>query len=84
MCQGLDRAFLFPCHSFTQVKQVVPEKEKEVLEQITWMLDKQENETLPQVTLNSLEVSGCVRGMVDDYQAACAALYLVCSSSLTM
>ena len=37
---------------------MLPEKEREVLENITWKLDKQENETLPQVTLNTLEVSG--------------------------
>lgn len=37
---------------------MLPEKEREVLEHITWRLDKQENETLPQVTLNTLEVSG--------------------------
>ncbi len=39
-----------------QVKLVMPEKEKDVLELITRRLDKQENETLPQVDLNSFEV----------------------------
>ena len=32
-------------------------KEKEVLEMITWRLDKLENDTLPQVDLNVTEVS---------------------------
>ena len=45
-----------------QVKVVLPEREREVLENITWMLDKQENDTLPQVSLNTLEVSGCGLG----------------------
>ena len=31
-------------------------KEKEVLEEITWKLDKLENDTLPQVDLNKTEV----------------------------
>ena len=31
-------------------------KEKEVLEEITWRLDKLENDTLPQVDLNKTEV----------------------------
>ena len=31
--------------------------EKEVLERITWRLDKLENDTLPQVDLNVTEVS---------------------------
>jgi phosphatidylinositol-bisphosphatase len=38
-----------------QVKVVVPHKERDVLEQITWKLDKQENDTLPQVEINSSE-----------------------------
>ena len=58
--------FMFPCGSLAQIKQVVPEKEKEVLEQITWNLDKQENETLPQVSLNYLEVSRRVQGVVSN------------------
>ena len=32
-----------------------PEKEKLVLEKITWKLDKMENDTLPQVDLNTME-----------------------------
>ena len=44
---------------------MLPEKEREVLENITWKLDKQENETLPQVTLNTLEVSG--RGRISGW-----------------
>ena len=36
---------------------VNPKKEKEVLEEITWRLDKLENDTLPQVDLNKTEVS---------------------------
>ncbi len=39
------------------MRVVVPSKEKEVLEQVTWRLDKLENDTLPQVDLSSLEVS---------------------------
>ena len=35
---------------------VDPKKEKEVLEEITWRLDKLENDTLPQVDLNKTEV----------------------------
>ena len=35
---------------------VNPKKEKEVLEEITWRLDKLENDTLPQVDLNKTEV----------------------------
>ena len=34
-----------------------PLKEKSVLEEITWRLDKLENDTLPQVDLNVTEVS---------------------------
>lgn len=44
------------CMYSLKAKVVVPEKERDILEQITWRLDKQENETLPQVELNSLEV----------------------------
>ena len=36
---------------------VIPEKEKLVLEDITWKLDKLENDTLPQVDLNVTGVS---------------------------
>ncbi len=39
------------------MRVVVPSKEKEVLEQVTWNLDKLENDTLPQVDLSTLEVS---------------------------
>ena len=38
------------------MRVVIPEKEREVLEQITWKLDKLENDTLPQVDLNRTEV----------------------------
>ena len=37
---------------------MIPKKEREVLEQITWKLDKLENDTLPQVDLNAKEVGG--------------------------
>jgi len=37
---------------------VDPEKEKSVFEEIVWELDKCENDTLPQVQLNQVEVSG--------------------------
>jgi hypothetical protein len=37
---------------------VDPLEEKVVLEQITWRLDKLENDTLPQVDLNVTEVGG--------------------------
>ena len=40
-----------------QLREVDPSKEKLVLEQITWRLDKMENDTLPQVDLNVTEVS---------------------------
>ena len=43
-----------------QLRVVVPSKEKEVLEQVTWRLDKLENDTLPQVDLSTLEVSGLI------------------------
>ena len=45
-------------HTHTQVRVVIPKKEREVLEQITWKLDKLENDTLPQVDLNAKEVGG--------------------------
>ena len=73
----------FAVCSLTQIKQVIPEKEKEVLEQITWNLDKQENETLPQVSLNSLEVSRCVQGRGHQLTLS-PSLFLTHSSSLTM
>ncbi len=41
-----------------QAREVDPTKEKEVLERITWRLDKLENDTLPQVDLNVTEVRG--------------------------
>ena len=41
----------------TQLRKVDPQKERLVLEQITWRLDKLENDTLPQVDLNVTEVS---------------------------
>lgn len=44
------------CALTPQAKVVIPEKEKETMEYITWQLDKQENDTLPQVTLNQLDV----------------------------
>lgn len=39
-----------------QLREVDSQKEKLVLEQITWRLDKLENDTLPQVDLNVTEV----------------------------
>ena len=47
-----------PNLSSLKVKIVLPEKEKEVMEQITWRLDKLENEFLPQVEIGSTEVGG--------------------------
>ena len=44
------------CMFVCQVREVDPLKEKLVLEQITWRLDKLENDTLPQVDLNVTEV----------------------------
>lgn len=41
-----------------QIHVVDLEKEKTVLEEITWQLDKHENDTLPQVQLNKVEVGG--------------------------
>ena len=47
-------------HTHTQVRKVNSQKERTVLERITWQLDKLENDTLPQVDLNVTEV--CVGG----------------------
>lgn len=39
-----------------QIRVVNSEKEKSVFEEIVWELDKFENDTLPQVQLNQVEV----------------------------
>ena len=41
-----------------QVRVVDIEKERVVFEEIVWVLDKSENDTLPQVRLNQAEVGG--------------------------
>ena len=64
------------CLCVYQVKHVVPEKEKDVLEQITWKLDKQENDTLPQVKLNSLEVWMTICLMLFVYLFVCLFVFL--------
>ena len=43
---------------------VDPKKEKEVLEEINWRLDKLESDTLPQVDLDKTEV-GCLVYLYD-------------------
>ena len=55
----------------------MPSKEKEVLEQVTWRLDKLENDTLPQVDLSSLEVRD------SQPSGACTLLYM-CITKCTM
>lgn len=56
MCAVGGREVWHVCLFVCQVREVDPLKEKLVLEQITWRLDKLENDTLPQVDLNVTEV----------------------------